>query len=40
MSSQCIWNILSYIPMAIGISLAIGSAFFCLLIATADKSEL
>lgn len=40
MSAQCILDILSYIPIAMGISVTIGAAFFCLLMATAEKSEL
>lgn len=40
MSAQCILDIFAYIPMAVGISVAIGAAFFCLLMATAEKSEL
>lgn len=40
MSGECISDILSYIPIAMGISVTIGAAFFCLLMATAEKSEL
>lgn len=40
MSGECISDILAYIPIAAGISVTIGAAFFCLLMATAEKSEL